>query len=202
MAYCTAIKIWETFHHQHEQLLEVKRRREREMGLKTSNIDEYLLQPKMNKTIMRKPKKKQIENSASVAIITGIEIIPEKSTLEEDKLSYKKEKPKASKDYMKIIANQEMFGNWNWEKTVFDALDVDEAKAHSCIPAKLKEMLSDGKDLLAVWVTILAMAKLEMCCADSESSWQLLFKKAAQWLKKYCVSYQEFETLTKKIIEC
>lgn len=102
--------------------------------------------------------------------------------------------------YSKVVVKQEMFGNWVWNAETFSAIGVPEADARSNIPEGLTKTISDEKTLLTVWVTILALARLEHTYANSRESWQLVYKKSVQWLKKSGVNYAEYKSIANMII--
>lgn len=114
-------------------------------------------------------------------------------------LSSSKSAP-ALKPLGEIIDQQEMYGNWNWNKATLNSINVDEQKATSNIPIALKGKISDQNTLMSVWITILALTVLQLKYADSKPSWQLIFKKAVQWLNKLGVSFTEFKELASKLI--
>lgn len=102
--------------------------------------------------------------------------------------------------YSKVVEKQEMFGNWVWNKETFSAIGIPEADARSNIPEGLKKSITDKKTLLTVWVTILALARLEHSYANSRESWQLVYKKSVQWLKKSGLIYAEYKSIANMII--
>eukprot|EP00826_Nyctotherus_ovalis_P029852 TRINITY_DN2367_c0_g4_i3.p1 TRINITY_DN2367_c0_g4~~TRINITY_DN2367_c0_g4_i3.p1 ORF type:complete len:202 (-),score=59.79 TRINITY_DN2367_c0_g4_i3:172-756(-) len=106
------------------------------------------------------------------------------------------------KPYEKIIAEQELFGYWKWNKATFDAINANEKKAKENIPIELEGIISEEESLLTAWVTIIVLAKLELDCAESVQSWQLIFKKSLSWLGKSGVDYEKFKEFANKIINC
>ena len=102
--------------------------------------------------------------------------------------------------YMEIIAKQELYGNWKWDKTTLSVIGVAEDKAGGNIPEELKVQFNDVKILREVWITILTLVKLEIDYASSKESWQLVFKKAVQWLKNSGINYAKYKPAGEKVI--
>jgi len=104
------------------------------------------------------------------------------------------------KPYERVIETQDIYGNWNWEKDAFKAIGIKEEEAKKNIPEELQAIVNNEESLLNMWITIIALAKLETKCADSKSSWQLIFKKAVSWLKKGGVEYENFKKFAVNLI--
>ena len=102
--------------------------------------------------------------------------------------------------YMEVVGEQELYGNWKWDKTTLSVIGVAEDKAQSNIPEELKVQFNDVKTLREVWITILALVKLEIDYASSKESWQLVFKKAVEWLKNSGINYAEYKQAAEKVI--
>ncbi len=118
--------------------------------------------------------------------------------LEDDEMEECKAKANATniarKLYEVISELQEFTGQWMWKEETLKALKLDPAKAGN-VPADLKAKFADEALLKNVWITILAIAKLESECATDVAAWQLIYLKANKWLKMNKVKYEDFKTL-------
>jgi len=103
-------------------------------------------------------------------------------------------------NYISVLKTQELYGNWKWNKDTFRVLEIEEDEANNKMPKKLKDIIKDKETLLEVWITILALAKLEADYSNDQQAWQMIFKKAVQWLRKQGVDYNAFKSSATKLI--
>jgi len=147
---------------------------------------------------------KSIKNDKEGESRGKVKIIEECSQKSDEKyykgirLDSKRKAPRIS--YMEIVGKQELYGNWKWEKTTLSVIGIAEDKAQSNIPEELKVQFNNVKILREVWITILALVKLEIDYASSKESWQLVFKKAVEWLKNSGINYAKYKQAAEKVI--
>jgi len=99
------------------------------------------------------------------------------------------------KSYKVIVECQDICGKWLWDASTFTALKVNESNSEKSIPTELNSKISDVKVLKEVWVTILALAMLEIKHANDIGAWKLIHQKGVQWLKDMGVNYVEVKKL-------